>query len=89
MDEESIGGHGGDPCCGVRWWGIRAWHGATIGGRGATVPGGRTEGQAMNAPRLGFGSTLPDVTLRDLDGNPYRLGDVRGQRLLLFMWASW
>ncbi len=47
------------------------------------------EGQVMIAPRIEVGSTLPDVTLRDLDGNAYRLSELRGQRVLLFMWASW
>lgn len=43
----------------------------------------------MTAPSIGVGRTLPDVTLRDLDGKVYGLNGLRGQRTLLFMWASW
>lgn len=43
----------------------------------------------MIAPGIEVGSTLPDVVLRDLDGNPYQLGEPRGRRRVLFMWASW
>ncbi len=43
----------------------------------------------MITPAIGVGSTLPDVTLRNLDGDAYRLSELRDQRVLLFMWASW
>lgn len=43
----------------------------------------------MGTPTIGVGSTLPEVTLRDLDGNAYPLSDLRGRRAMLFMWASW
>ena len=48
-----------------------------------------TGGDAMIAPGIEVGSTLPDATLRDLDGNAFQLGALRGRRLMLFMWASW
>lgn len=31
----------------------------------------------------------PDLTLPDLDGNPFSLGSLRGQKVLLVAWASW
>jgi hypothetical protein len=34
-------------------------------------------------------ATLPDIELPDIDGNPFRLGDLRGQKVLLVAWASW
>jgi hypothetical protein len=39
--------------------------------------------------RPGVGDPLPDVTLRTLDGQPFQLNSLRGQRALIFMWASW
>ena len=38
-------------------------------------------------PRVG--SVLPEIALPGLDGRTVRLQDYRGQRLLVFMWASW
>jgi hypothetical protein len=37
----------------------------------------------------GVGEVAPDIVLPGLDGAPIRLRDFRGQRLLVFMWASW
>lgn len=31
----------------------------------------------------------PDVILPDLDGNPFSLASLRGQKVLLVAWASW
>ena len=31
----------------------------------------------------------PDLELPDLDGRPFRLGDLRGKKVLLYAWASW
>jgi hypothetical protein len=31
----------------------------------------------------------PDLELTDVDGNPFRLGSLRGQKVLLVAWASW
>jgi peroxiredoxin len=39
------------------------------------------------APRVG--QALPAIALPSLDGRTIRLTDFRGQRLLVFMWASW
>jgi hypothetical protein len=30
-----------------------------------------------------------DLELPDLDGNPFRLSSLRGQKVLLVAWASW
>lgn len=38
---------------------------------------------------LTLGDQLPDVELPDLDGEPHTLSSHSGQKLLLFMWASW
>lgn len=35
------------------------------------------------------GQSLPDLTLPDLNGQPVRLADFRGKRLLLYVWGSW
>lgn len=32
---------------------------------------------------------LPDITLIDLAGQPKPLGQYRGRKTLVFMWASW
>ena len=32
---------------------------------------------------------LPDVVLPDLDGRPFSLRSLRGQKVLLVAWASW
>ena len=37
----------------------------------------------------GVGLPMPDVGLPDLNGRTVRLADFRGQRLLVFVWASW
>ena len=43
--------------------------------------------QTAHAPRVG--EALPEIVLPGLDGNMVRLSDYLGQRLLMFMWASW
>lgn len=35
------------------------------------------------------GQSLPDLVLPGLDGEPHRLSDYRGRRVLLNLWASW
>ncbi len=35
------------------------------------------------------GSPLPDLALPRLDGGVLDLGNLRGKKLLLFMWGSW
>jgi hypothetical protein len=32
---------------------------------------------------------LPDLTLPDVDGNPFLLRSLRGKKVLLLAWASW
>jgi len=34
-------------------------------------------------------ATLPEITLPDLDGNPFSLSSLRGKKVLLVAWASW
>ena len=31
----------------------------------------------------------PDLTLSDVDGNPFSLGSLHGKKVLLVAWASW
>ena len=31
----------------------------------------------------------PEIELPDIDGNPFRLSSLRGQKVLLVAWASW
>lgn len=31
----------------------------------------------------------PDLTLPDLEGRPFELASLRGQRVVVFSWASW
>ena len=35
------------------------------------------------------GDVAPDFTLPSLDGSEVSLSDYRGEKLVLFMWASW
>jgi hypothetical protein len=34
-------------------------------------------------------ATAPDLVLPDVDGNPFRLSTLLGQKVLLVAWASW
>lgn len=34
-------------------------------------------------------AVLPPIVLPDLDGNPFALEQLRGQKVLLVAWASW
>jgi len=34
-------------------------------------------------------AAAPDLELPDLDGRPFRLSSLRGQKVLLVAWASW
>ncbi len=34
-------------------------------------------------------ATLPDITLPDLDGRPFRFASLRGRKALIVAWASW
>lgn len=44
-----------------------------------------------SAPRTtpAVGDRMPDLALPSVDGGTVHLSDFRGQRLLVFMWASW
>lgn len=34
-------------------------------------------------------AVLPDIVLPDLEGKPFALSELRGQKVLLVAWASW
>lgn len=34
-------------------------------------------------------ATAPDITLPDIDGNPFSLSSLHGRKVLLVAWASW
>lgn len=34
-------------------------------------------------------ATLPDITLPDVDGHPFRFASLRGRKALIVAWASW
>lgn len=40
-------------------------------------------------PLDAVGHPFPDVTLPTLDGGELGIADLRGKRLLLYMWGSW
>ena len=50
-------------------------------------PPGQTSGGKIPAPREGF--LAPDFELQNEQGSPVRLSDLRGQPVLVNMWASW
>jgi cytochrome c biogenesis protein CcmG, thiol:disulfide interchange protein DsbE len=52
----------------------------------AAAPDAVTAGQ-IPAPRKGF--LAPDFALTDQNGSEYSLSDLRGQAVLVNMWASW
>ena len=43
-------------------------------------------GMTLNIP---VGSMIPDFELNSLSGEPVKLSDYRGKRLVIFFWASW
>ncbi len=40
-------------------------------------------------PLDAVGLPFPEVTLPSLDGGDLSITDLRGKRLLLYMWGSW
>ncbi|MGC8856316.1 MAG: TlpA disulfide reductase family protein [Anaerolineae bacterium] len=50
-------------------------------------PNGSTTAGKIPAPQAGF--LAPDFTLNSLDGKRYTLSELRGQAIILNLWASW
>jgi len=46
-------------------------------------------GPAPTETGLSMGDPFPDVALPDMDGRLVSLGGFRGQKVVLFTWASW
>jgi len=38
---------------------------------------------------IASGAAAPDFTLHDLDGEPHRLAELQGRKVLLYFWAPW
>lgn len=53
----------------------------------SAAPAGATTAGGIPAPRAGF--QAPDFSLADADGNSITLSDLRGQGVLVNLWASW
>lgn len=53
----------------------------------SAAPDGATTGGMIPAPRPGF--LAPDFTLPDAEGNLTTLSELRGQAVLVNLWASW
>lgn len=60
--------------------------GAVWIGIGAILPGSSSQ-PGIRAPQAGF--IAPEFELASLDGGTYRLADLRGQAVLVNVWASW
>ena len=54
--------------------------------RSAVPPGSTNEG-LIPAPQEGF--SAPDFNLKTLDGQSIQLSDLRGQAVMINLWASW
>ncbi|HVF57534.1 MAG TPA: cytochrome c biogenesis protein/redoxin [Pyrinomonadaceae bacterium] len=67
----------------VQKWGTKEKEGST----GATATDGRAP-QPATAANAAF-EPAPDVELKTLDGQPFRLKDLRGRVVLLNFWATW
>lgn len=46
-------------------------------------------GPATVTGRVLAAAEAPELTLPDLDGNPFRLSSLHGRKVLLVAWASW
>jgi hypothetical protein len=49
----------------------------------ALGPETRVNGRVLTTARA------PELELPDIDGNPFKLSSLRGQKVLLVAWASW
>jgi hypothetical protein len=49
----------------------------------AVGPETKVTGRALST------ATLPDITLPTVDGTPFDLTSLRGQKVLILAWASW
>ena len=58
-----------------------AWIGLSVAPPGSTTQGG------IPAPQVGF--LAPDFSLQNLEGKNITLSDLRGQVVLVNLWASW
>jgi hypothetical protein len=76
------------------------WDGPTLDARmlagrlGMPLVGDEPHGLWALGPAAVTGRVLdsvdaPDFVLPDLDGRPFRLGSLRGQKVVLVAWASW
>ncbi len=45
--------------------------------------------ETMTSMTTDVGQTLPDLSLPRLEGGDFQFADLRGKKLLLFMWGSW
>ena len=50
---------------------------------GVMALGPESGGQALSTAQV------PDITLPDVDGNPFSLSALHGRKVLLVAWASW
>jgi peroxiredoxin len=52
----------------------------------ADAPGAPTDAN-ISAPQMGF--IAPDFTLQNMDGETFKLSDLRGNAVLVNLWATW
>jgi thiol-disulfide isomerase/thioredoxin len=58
--------------------------------KGQVEPLGVEAGKLLfELEHLSVGKVAPDLTGTDLDGKPFKLGDYRGQVVLVHFWGSW
>jgi peroxiredoxin len=60
---------------------------SSLGMRGAAANSSQASGSSGSAPRVG--TSAPDFTLLNLDGESVSLSDFRGRPVLINFWASW